>query len=38
VANPAFVFDLVSVDVFKSKGITFEAAFSGLGSHWVGRP
>ena len=26
-ANPAFVFDQVSIDVLKSKGITFEAAY-----------
>ena len=37
-ANPAFVFDQVSVDLLKSKGITFEPVFSGVGNTWIGRP
>jgi len=37
-ANPAFVFDQVSIDLLKSKGITFEATFSGFGNYWVGWP
>jgi len=37
-ANPAFVFDQVSVDVLKSKGITFEAVASGSPTGWISRP
>jgi len=37
-ANPGFAFDQVSIDVLKSKGISFEAQFSGLGNYWVGKP
>jgi hypothetical protein len=37
-ANPAFVFDPVSINTLKAKGITFEATFSGFGNRWVGRP
>jgi len=37
-ANPAFVFDQVSIDTLKAMGITFEVVFSGFGNHWIGRP
>jgi hypothetical protein len=37
-ANPAFVFDPVSINILKAKNITFEAVFSGNGEHWIGRP
>jgi hypothetical protein len=32
-ANPAFVFDQVSIDTLKAKGVTFEATFSGSGNY-----
>lgn len=35
--NLAFVFDPVAINTLKAKGITFEAAFSGFGNHWIGR-
>jgi hypothetical protein len=37
-ANPAFVFDPVSINTLKAKGITFEATFSGFGNYWVREP
>jgi len=37
-ANPSFVFDPVSIKALKAKGITFEAAATGFGNQWVGRP
>jgi hypothetical protein len=37
-ANPAFIFDQVSVDLLKSRGISFEPTFSGVMNYWVGRP
>jgi len=35
---PTIVFDPVAINTLKAKGITFEAAFSGFGNDWVGRP
>jgi hypothetical protein len=35
---PVSVFDLVSIDTLKAKGITFDAAFSGVGNYWVHEP
>jgi hypothetical protein len=35
-ANPGFVFDPVSINTLKTKGITFEAAY--VNNRWVGAP
>jgi hypothetical protein len=35
-ANPAFVFDPVSINTLKAKNITFEPVFSGSGNNWIG--
>jgi hypothetical protein len=37
-ANPGFVFDPVAINTLKTKGITFEATFSGFGNYWVREP
>jgi hypothetical protein len=34
-ANPSFVFDPVSINILKAKGITFEAVATGFGNHWI---
>ena len=37
-ANPAFVFDPVSINTLKAKGISFEAVFAGAGESWISQP
>jgi hypothetical protein len=37
-ANPSFVFDPVSINTLKAKGITFEAVASGFGNQWIREP
>jgi hypothetical protein len=37
-ANPSSVFDPVSNNTLKVKGITFEAVASGFGNQWIREP